>query len=226
MKRCILLGLALSLPVTVSGQAINIDIGAPGDGPSPGYAAAGLSGIWNSLEAAHGTTTGGIVDVDGHPTPVTLNQFGGLELVSADDPSTPPGDPSRLLDDYLVTFDPALESCVFFANVAAGEYEVLLYAWMPNAPGVDSYTDVDQEPGNPHLEVGGAWPGQHQELVTYSRHVATVGGDGALWLHSGIVPGAEPTLGAALNGIQIRPVDLLFSDSFESGDLSRWVAVP
>jgi hypothetical protein len=101
-----------------------------------------------------------------------------------------------------------------------GTYEVLVYARMPD-PAVLSYTSVDQEPGFPHWQVGGAWPGSHAELISYSRHVAVVGALGDLDLHSGIVPGAEPTLGAALNGLQIRRVDL-FADGFESADPGGW----
>jgi hypothetical protein len=205
------------------GQALNIDFGEPGDGPSPSYAAAGLPGAWNSLIAAHGTTTPDLLGLDGVPTAVSLRQIGGLDTPTAVDPATT-GDDSLLMDDYLVTFDADLESCIFLDGVAPGAYEVLIYAWMPNQPGVFSYTSVDQEPGFPHHEVGGAWPGGHRELVTYSRHLAVVGPDGDLDLHSGIVPGADPALGAALNALQIRPIDAIFADGFESGDTSGWSA--
>jgi hypothetical protein len=72
-----------------------------------------------------------------------------------------------------------------------------------------SYTNCDEEAGNPHYEVGGAWPaGGHQELVTYSRHLAQPD-DVFLRIrgHSGIAPGADPALGAALNGIQLRKLE-------------------
>ena len=101
---------------------------------------------------------------------------------------------------------------------------MLIYAWMPTEPEILSYTSVDQEPGFPHLIVGGPWLGDHEELITYSRHVAIVGNDGRLGLHSGIVPGEDPLLGAALNGLQLTFAQL-FDDGFESGDLSRWSAV-
>ena len=54
--------------------------------------------------------------------------------------------------------------------------------------------------------------------MTYSRHVAIVGPDGNLDLHSGIVPGANAALGAALNGLQIRLLDALFADGFDQPD--------
>jgi hypothetical protein len=45
-----------------------------------------------------------------------------------------------------------------------------------------------------------------------------VGADGNLDLHSGIVPGANAALGAALNGLQIRLLDALFAHGFEASD--------
>ena len=130
------------------------------------------------------------------------------------------GDDALLLDDFLVTYNPGLESCLYVNGLQAGTYEVLVYARMPD-PAVLSYTSVDQEPGFPHWSVGGVWTGQHAELVSYSRHFAVVAPSGDLDLHSGIVPGADPLLGAALNGLQIRRIDL-FSDGFELGDLEAW----
>jgi hypothetical protein len=171
------------------------------------------------MPAAHGTTTGGMVNLQGEPIPVTLLQIGGPELVLDSDPTTS-GNDAALLDDYLVTYDAALESCVFLAQLEPGDYEVLIYARMPD-PAVPSYTDVDQEPDNPHSTVGGPWSGQHQELVSFSRHLASVGQDGRLDLHSGIVPGFDPGLGAALNGLQVLRIDV-FADGFESGGLTAW----
>jgi hypothetical protein len=202
-------------------QALNIDFGEPANAPAASYGAAGTAGVWNSLRADHGTTTQNLVGLDGQPTAVSLLQIGGLDTPTAADPAST-GDDSLLMDDYLETFSAGLESCICLDGVAPGTYEVLVYAWMPNQPAVDSYTSVDQEPGFPHLEVGGAWPGGHQELVTYSRHVAVVGPEGDLDLHSGIVPGHNAAMGAALNGMQIRPVDAIFTDGFESGDTTAW----
>ncbi len=201
------------------GQSLNIDVGEPDTGPPPSYAAAGRDGIWNTVLAAHNTTVSGLVDLDGNATPVTLRQIGGLELLAVDDPATAGAD-AWLLDDFLVTYDPVLESCIFLANLEPGLYEVLLYARMPD-PRVLSYSDVDQEPGNPHSTVGGAWTGQHEELVSYSRHLAEVTADGFLNLHSGVVPDADPALGAAFNALQVLRVDV-FADGFESGDVSGW----
>ncbi|MEM8964554.1 MAG: hypothetical protein AAGD38_23915 [Acidobacteriota bacterium] len=206
-------------------QSFNVDFGPADAVPPATYGAAGQAGVWNGFLGLHGTTEVNLVAIDGLPTSVSMTQIGGFENLTADDPATSGAD-AALLDDYLVTYDAVLESCLFFDGLEAGEYEVLIYAWMPLAPTVMGYTSVDQEIGFPHYEVGGPWAGQHQQLVTYSRHTATVGADGNLDMHSGIVPGASPLLGAALNGVQIRRISL-FADGFESGDLSAWSsAVP
>ncbi len=210
---------AALLPAAAGGQSLNVDVGDAGSGPPASYAAAGRAGVWNSMLAAHGTTEGGVVDLNGNPTPVTLTQIGGLELLTDADPGVT-GDHALLMDDFLITYDPVLESCIFLDHLEPGTYEVLLYARMPD-PAVFSYADVDQEPGNPHVIVGGAWPGGHQELISYSRHLAIVGAGGDLDLHSGIVPAADPALGAALGGLQLLRIDV-FADGFETGDTSRW----
>ncbi|MCH9646636.1 MAG: hypothetical protein K0U98_00280 [Deltaproteobacteria bacterium] len=210
------------LPAT--SQSFNLDFGQPGDGPAATYGAAGLAGTWNSFLASHGSTTSNLLGLDGLPTGVSMSQIGGLDTVSDSDPATSGGD-ALLMDDYLVTFSAGLESCLFFDNLEAGDYEILLYARMPEQPLVFGDTFVDQEVGVPHYSVGGVWPGAHQELITYSRHFATVGVDGNLDMHSGIVPGANPALGAALNGVQLRLLsDPFFADDFETGDTSGWTA--
>lgn len=211
-------GLLLAMPV--SGQSLNIDFGEPDNHPPASYAAAGLPGVWNSFLALHGTSESGLRGLDGQPTAARLLQIGGFENLNDPDPAIT-GDDALLMDDFLVTYNGGLESCIFFDNLEPGEYEVLIYARMPD-PTVGSYTSVDQEQGIPHHEVGGPWAGEHQDLVSFSRHFATVGVDGSLDLHSGIVPGADPLLGAALNGIQLVFHSAIFNDGFESGDISAW----
>jgi hypothetical protein len=205
-----------------AGQSLNIDVAPLGVGPPHTYAAAGEAGVWNAIPAANNTTTENLIGLDGVPTAADLQQIGGLDLVTVDDPATTGAD-GMLMDDYLVTFDDGLETCIFLLQMIPGEYEVLIYAWMPAQPAVLSDAFVDQEPGVPHYSVGGAWPGGHQELVTYSRHTLTVGANGNLYLHSGIVPGANELDGAALNGLQVRNLAEIFKDGFEVGDASRWV---
>src|SRR5262245_30719567 len=110
------------------------------------------------------------------------------------------------MDHCLVTYTSGLETCLFFHALQPGTYEVLCYAWMPNHPTVLSYTNSDEEPGNPHRIVGGAGPGQQLEPITYAAHYCNVtsASGGLLRIHSGIVPGHNPADGAACNGIQLR----------------------
>ncbi len=218
-SRALILTVSLLSAAAAGAQSLNIEVGEPGSGPPATYGAAGRAGVWNNMLAAHATTEGGLVDINGNPIPVTLRQIGGLELLTDNDPAVT-GDDALLLDDFLVTYDSILESCIFLDHLEPGSYEVLVYARMPD-PAVLSYSDVDQAPGNPPSIVGGVWPAAHAELISYSRHLAEVGADGELNLHSGIVPGANAALGAALNALQVLRVDI-FADGFETGDTSRW----
>jgi len=204
--------LVLAVAGDVRAQSFNFDFGPPDSGPPATYAAAGSAGYWNSIPAAHGTNTPGLRDLAGNVTGVSISQIGGFSLLTQNDPLVT-GDDAVLLDDFLVTYSPTLETCIYLNGLQAGTYEVLIYARMPD-PQVLSYASVDQEPGFPHYSVGGAWSGNHALLASYSRHVAVVGPAGDLDLHSGVVPGAQPALGAALNGLQVLRLDV-FTNGFE-----------
>lgn len=204
--------LALAFAGGARAQGFNFDFGPIDTGPPPTYAAAGSAGYWNSIPAAHGTNTPGLRDLTGAVTGVSISQIGGFSLLTQNDPLVT-GDDAVLLDDFLVTYSPTLETCIYLNGLQPGVYEVLIYARMPD-PQVLSYASVDQEPGFPHFSIGGAWPGAHSLLGSYSRHVAIVGPGGDLDLHSGVVPGAQPALGAALNGLQVLRLDV-FADGFE-----------
>lgn len=224
----------LSITAMAAGQSINVDIGEPGTGPDATYAAAGWAGHWNSIQAPHNSTTFNLIAIDGTTTDVSVWQFGGTSTLAFDDPATT-GDDAKLLEDYLVTYTVPLETCLFFHDLDPGTYEVTIYAWTPGQPDVLSYTSCDEAPGVPHYTVGGAWPGGHAEGITYSRHTALVTGTGLLRVHSGIAPGADPVLGAAFSGIQIRiiedcPADVDGSGAVDFGDLldvlSTWGLCP
>lgn len=211
--------LGLFAVTAASGQSMNIAIGPPGVTPSDTYAAAGLPGYWNGINTANGSTTFNLKDLNGNVTPVSLDQLGGTQVLSLNDPATS-GDDETLMDHCLLTYSATLETCLFINDLQPGTYEVLIYAWMPAQPSVRAYTNCDEEPGNPHLIVGGAWPGQQEELVTYARHICVVT-TGLLRAHSGIVPGDDPALGAAANGIQLRKLDpVLLGDANCDGDVN------
>jgi len=206
LRRCLLataLVGALSAPAAPArGQAFNIDFGGPASKPADTYAAAGLPGVWNSV-MGDSSMTYPLVGLDGRPTSVTLSQSGATSFLSASDPSVS-GDDAALLNDALITTDPTNEVCLFIHGLQPATYEVLVYAWMPNAPSVKSR--VRQDLATMTIDVGGAWTGSHVEGVTYARHMLQIDSAGFLGSHSGIVPGALAANGAALNGIQIRPL--------------------
>ncbi len=217
--------LILGIQATPSpAQSLNVAIGPTMDQPSSDYGAAGQPGFWNATPAANGTTTYDLHGLDGVETDVYVTQFGGTELRIDEDPATS-GDDDTLMDSCLVTHN-SVENCLFFYDMDNGTYEVLVYAWMPNTPEVMSYTNSDEEVGNPHHLVGGEWPGQHEQWVTYARHISIVGPpnmDGRLRVHSGLAPGGSPFLGAALNGVQIRRLadgDLNYDDTVGAVDLA------
>jgi hypothetical protein len=211
-------------------QSININIGPPEMLPPSTYGAAGQPGVWNSVNTAQGAYTYNLLDINGAPTSARFNQIGGSELLSDDDPATT-GDDDALMDDCLITYTPTLETCTWVKDLQPGTYELLFYAWMPNGPEVMSYVSSDQEPGFPHKVIGGAWPGQHRQGVTYSRHICYVaaGSTPQIAAHSGIVPGANAADGAAANGLQIRllppkaPGDMNCDGSVNAGDIAGFV---
>ena len=96
----------VALAVPAAAQNFNIDVGLPGSEPPSSYAAAGLPGVWNSVTADHiapftpGPTPQDdmLVDLQGNATGVGFHQFGGMELITASDPSVS-GSDAALLND-------------------------------------------------------------------------------------------------------------------------------
>ena len=204
MGRILLIGAIVATAAVADAQSINVNFAPPGNTPSPGYAAAGAAGTWNTVTGIAGMTFD-LVDTAGSPSGVTLSQSPTTTLLATRDPSVS-GDDATLLDNGLVTS--GAETCLSFQGFHPGSYEVLIYAWLPGQPGVKSRTRQDEAPST--QDVGGAWPGMHAEGITYARYVVTVGADGVLPAHSGLVPGAPD---AALNGVQIRPLSATGGDA-------------
>ncbi len=200
----------LAVAGSALGQSFNIDIGPDAVAPPDTYGGAGQPGHWESLAATQGQSYNNLVDVNGVTTGVGLTQFGGTQTLTVADPALS-GSDARLMNDYLVSFS-MIENCLFFTGMAPGTYEVIIYARMPAQPAVISWTNVDEEVGNPHVLVGGVWPGQHEEGISYSVHIAEVTGSGALGMHSGVPPKGHLPDGAALNGVQIRKIEQVVGD--------------
>jgi hypothetical protein len=201
--------IVLCLADWCAAQSFNIDIGPVGNPAPPStYAAAGWPGDWFVTPASTNVTVNNLVDVAGNATSVSVRQIGGTETLSLSDAAVA-GDDATLLNDCLITHT-AIENCLFFSGLQGGTYEVIVYARMPDEPDVVCNADVDQEPGNPKKPVGGVWIGSHENGVSYSIHVATVAGSGPqagnLGVHSGVPPGGDFGIGAALNGLQIHRI--------------------
>jgi len=223
---------AAALASAAAAQSFNIDFTRDGAAPPDAYAAAGLAGRWNAVDPPNFGASVPLVGLGGETTSATIVNLGGADLLTKATPAT--GDDDALLSDYLVTYDAGLESCIFFNGLEPGTYEVTIYAWTPDDEAVESLATVDEAPGVEHL-VGGAWDGELTHGVTHATFTAEVGDNGLLRTHSGIAMGADPALGAAFNGIQIRLLggclaDLDADGAVGSGDLgallAAWGACP
>lgn len=187
----------------LAAQSFNIDFGQPLTGPTSTYAGAGLPGYWNAIRGDRSTDYV-LEDLAGNTTNVHFEQYGGTSLISSSDPSVS-GDDALLMNDGLITHNPALDSCFYFNGLAPGTYELITYAWRPDYPTLMARSFVDNTPG---VEItGGAWPGSHAHGVTYARHIVTVDTSGFMGPHSGLAPGADAVVGAVCNGLQVRKLD-------------------
>jgi len=210
MRSTVVAAFVFATAASALGQAFNIDLGQPGTGPASSYAGAGLAGVWNALPVTNMVPfmTGPhpndfmLVDINGNQTGVGLHQYGGMDLTSLSDPSVL-GDHAALMNDVLITHSASLETCVYLNGLQDGLYEVITYAWMPSQPSIMQRVRFDFIPETE--DVGGAWPGQHIEGVTYSKYNVQVT-NGFIGLHVGIPPGGNTHIGAAWNGMQIRPL--------------------
>jgi hypothetical protein len=179
-------------------QSFNVDFGAPGSAPAAAYAAAGLAGTWNVVGVLPSAQRQALATVEGTPSGVEIYMIGGTALHAADDPATS-GDDAALLDDMLIGYNDPVDVCVWFANVPAGEYEVILYGLTPSDPLLQHRLRVDYATPGPTM-CGGAWPGVHQEGISYVRF-RVMTDSGYIGLHSGLWAG---NFVSGLNGIQLR----------------------
>lgn len=184
--------------VSLHAQSMNIRFGSAVAAPDDDFAGVGLAGYWNSFLGAQSTYYA-LADLAGNSTGATLYNIGGTALVHTDSLATS-GDFESLLDEYVVTYSTSLETCLFFAGLDNGTYEVMTYAWLPNQPTIESRVRLDEAPGQNQF-IGGEWPGGLVEGVTHARHVIQVT-DGGIGLHSGTFA-ASPLQMAALNAVQL-----------------------
>ena len=207
VRTVLTLGLLFVATGICPAQSININFGTLQ--LSEAYAAAGAPGVWNVTPGNQGTSYP-LVDLNGAPTAATFSNIGGTAIQQQVLGNTPAG---RMLRQYLVTFTPTLEVCIFVNGLQNGTYKVITYAFLDGGP--DSLVSVDQSTQANEL-VGGVWSGALEDGVTHTIHTATVT-NGTLGLHSGIPAGGTPAV-AALNAVQIIRVT---GAAFQRGDANK-----
>lgn len=223
---------------SANAQSFNVEVGSADTVPGASYAAAGLKGKWNAIQATHVTPfmtaphpqAEPLFDLNGTPTNVVVHQFGGMDLDAKTDDLTD-GDDAALMNDYRATHSTALETCLYINNLIPGDYEVTTYAWMPVDNSMVSKVRFDFSPYIP-LVGGSAWPGEHVEGVTFARHIITVSpGPGMTFIgmHVGVPSGGNTVIGAPLNGFQLRllpedaPADMNCDGEVDGRDIDGFV---
>jgi hypothetical protein len=193
----------LFAPVSHSQTAINIALGPTGSAPSASYAAAGLPGVWNDIGLTPIGQRVPLVGLNGSPIPADIRQVGVTSVLQSNDPATS-GDDEALLDSMVLSFCNPLDACYWIDNLPNGDYQVILYALTPNDP--DLFSPVRVDDGTPGSSpVGGSWTGTHIQGVSYQTFVVTITSN-EIGLHSGTLSG---NFQSGLNGIQIRPLDMV-----------------
>ena len=210
--------LSLVLVPIAAGQSFNLDFGPLGsDVPPPTFGAAGLPGHWNALQIPHTTPSTGptpgdemLLDLAGNPTGVGVHQFGGMTHFDEDDPG-PSGAAESLMNDGMLTFNAVLETCLYINGLENGTYEVLVYAWRPNHPSMTQAVRFDFTPGIQNC--GGPWAGGQLDGVSYVRTIVQVT-SGYMGPHIGVAAGADPLIGAAACGMQLRKLSPLIGSVY------------
>lgn len=182
-------------------QSFNVDFGDAASAPSAAYPAAGLPGVWNAIPVLPGWQRAPLVQLDGSASGAEIYIFGGVEMLTVNDPATT-GDHQALLDDMLIGWNDPVDVCIWFDGLAAGSYEVLTYALTPSNPLLRSRVRVDTSTEGPE-QIGGAWGGSHVEGLSYAKHPVTVTANGEIAMHSGLW---DANVQSGMNGIQIRRI--------------------
>lgn len=203
----------LALAGAAGAQSINIDFGAAAGSPPADYAAAGLAGAWNTIDApiqdpipdSFGPYS--LVDLKGNPTGATVTvitavgTFGPLQgAVPA-----PEGSDAQLLLDGFGGFSPDISQHVHFAGLAAGTYRVITYTW--DWP-VQLYAMAAFVDGSSLVQtVGGPWTGAHVLAVTHMSHTIDVT-DGTVQIELvGAGPGSFFNGTNIIQGVQLWKID-------------------
>ena len=191
--------IAIAAPASATlGQSVNIRFGTAATTPSANYAAAGQAGTWNSLLLTPEYAQQPLVNLQGAPIAAQYYQAGSASVLTFNNPLTS-GDDEKLMDNMMLSTNSPTDGCFWVVNLTPGPYEVTIYAMTPNNASLMNRTRVDNASPGPTM-VGGAWPGQHQQGISYSRFNLTTA-DGTIAFHDGLY-GANYQSG--MNGVQLH----------------------
>ncbi len=198
LNRLVVTG-ALCLCAAIShAQSINIRFGTTASRPSASYAAAGLPGYWNSFLVTPPSARQVLTSLQNTPINARLYQIGNSSMLAFDNPLTT-GDDGLLMDHMILSMNNPVDGCFWVESLLPGQYEVTMYALTPNNPLLLNRVRVDDAVPGPMI-IGGTWPGQHQDGVTYARFtVNTI--NNRIGLHDGLPSGF---MQSGLNAIQLR----------------------
>jgi hypothetical protein len=201
--------LIVIFPLAASAQSLNIDFGTPESAPGAAYGAAGPAGAWNTIGVLPPWDRAPLIGLDGQPVAAQIYGFGGTAMLVSDDPATS-ADDAGLVDDMLIGMNDPVDVCIWVEDLVNGFYDVIIYALTPNDPARFHRVRVDDASPPPTM-IGGAWPGAHQEGVTFERFTVNVT-NGWIGLHSGLYGG---NFESGINGIQV--IDAATSVGLPSG---------
>jgi hypothetical protein len=186
-----------ALTSLAAAQSLNVDFGAADSIPAGSYAAAGRAGVWNNFANLPTSQRFALVGLVGQSLAARIYNIGTTTMLTFDNPGTTGGD-AALVDDMYLSFNNPTDACIFFEGLWNGSYTVITYAITPNDPARMSRVRVDNGSPGPVM-IGGAWPGFHQQGVTYALHTVTVT-NGTMGVHSGLAGG---NIQSGINGMQL-----------------------
>jgi hypothetical protein len=100
-----------------------------------------------------------------------LGVTGGGSAFQFDNPGTV-GDDNNLMDDGQTVGLVPVSTTWTFSGLQSGDYRLYTYAWAGDNPASQSTVSAGMVTGR--RTVGGAWPGQQQEGVTYAVHLFSI----------------------------------------------------
>lgn len=193
--------LALAGTTASASSLINIDLGTVSPTafgtPGAGYgAAAGQVGFWNNIGTMNAAQSFPLNDISGAPSGASISSLNTNFSFSFNNAGTS-GDDQALMDDGLDLGGIGSLDTFTITGLAAGTYQVYVYAWAPDSATFVTSSIVN---GSPAQTSGGAWPGGFAAGTTHNAFNVTLGAGQPLIINTSVTSGF-----GTLNGIQIIP---------------------